>query len=71
MRWGPIEGVTEASLEFWHRVVLGGNMNSLGVPRKICILLGLFASQLMGLIIVLNSRSVGTHLVNSQGAGKL
>ena len=70
-RWEPIAGVTEASLEFWHRVVLGGNMNSLGVPRKMCILLGLFVSQLRDPIIVLDYQGVGTRLVNSRGAGKL
>ena len=46
-------------------------MNSLGVPRKICILLGLFVPQLVDPIIVLDHQSVGTRLVNSRGAGKL
>ncbi len=47
-------------------------MNSLGVPRKICILLGLFVSQLMDPINVLDCRSVGhkARLVNSLEADK-
>ncbi len=69
--WGPSEGVTEGSLEVWSRVVLGGNMNSQGVPRKISILLGPFVSQLVDPISVLDCWSVGTCLVNSRGAGKL
>jgi hypothetical protein len=46
-------------------------MNSLGVPRKICIILGPLVSQLMDPISVLFHQSVVTHLVNSRGAGKL
>ncbi len=37
---GPFEKVTEGSLGILSRVVLGGNMNFLGVPLKICILQG-------------------------------
>ncbi len=46
-------------------------MNSVGVLRKICILLGPLVSQLMDPIRVLFCRSVVTHLAYSQGASKL
>jgi hypothetical protein len=63
---GPLEGVTEGSLEVWSRVVPGGNMNSLGVLDPSGLV-----SQLMDPISVLFRRSVVSHLVNSLGAGKL
>jgi hypothetical protein len=34
MRLGPIEGVTEGSLGFWPRVVLGDDVFSLGGPSE-------------------------------------
>ena len=51
---------TDVSLEVLSRVVLGRIMSSLGVPRKICILLGFSMSKLT----YLTRERVWVNLIN-------